>query len=136
MTTNLRTLAGVRALRALAAVLAAVGLYKFLAIAAWVLTEEGWRPGMLPWGFLAVITGPFVAAFLAMQRFPRLAAVVLMLASGLFVAVCVLYVATTGMPESPASDLPLLLVGGPVAAVALVSAVRFLRAGSARRRTA
>jgi hypothetical protein len=120
----------------LAAVLAAVGLYKFLAIAAWVVTEEGWRPGMMPWGFLVVITGPFVAAFLALPRFPRLGAVVLMLASGVFVAVCGLYVATTGMPESLASDLPLLVVGGPAAAVALVLAVRFLRAGSARRRTA
>jgi signal transduction histidine kinase len=71
----------VRRLRLLAAALTAVTVYKFLAIAVAVALEEGWQPQYLPWGFLVVISGPFLVAALLIGRFPRSGAALLMVAA-------------------------------------------------------
>jgi hypothetical protein len=133
MTTNLITRpVAVRTLRILAAVLAVVTVYKFLAIA----FAAGWKPEVLPWGFLVVISGPFVAATVLIRRFPRSGAAVLMLGSAVLVTICAGYLITNGLPEVSVSDLPLLVVGSPVGAVALVLAGRFLLTRAGRPRTA
>ena len=75
-----------RTLRLLAAALTAVTMYKFLAIAVAVALEEGWQPQYLPWGFLVVISGPFLIAALLIGRFPRSGTAVLMVASAVLVA--------------------------------------------------
>jgi hypothetical protein len=115
-----------RRLRLLAAALTAVTVYKFLAIAVAGTLEAGWQPQYLPWGFLVVISGPFLIATLLIGRFPRSGTAVLMVASAVLVAICVLYVVTNGWPEFSVSDLPLLVVGAPLGAVALVLGGRFL----------
>jgi hypothetical protein len=98
MTTNLITRpVAVRTLRILAAVLAVVTVYKFLAIAVDVALAEGWRPQVLPWGFLVVISGPFVAATVLIGQLPRSGTAVLMLASAVFVTVR----AAEGRPACP-----------------------------------
>jgi len=137
MTTNLITRpVAARTLRILAAVLAVVTVHKFLAIAVAVALEKGWKPEFLPWGFLVVFSGPFVAATVLIHRYPRSGAAVLMLASAMLVTICAGYLITSGLPEFPVSDLPLLVVGGPVAAVALVLAGRFLFTRTGRAGTA
>jgi hypothetical protein len=113
-------------LRLIATALTAVTLYKFLAIAVAVALEAGWQPQVLPWGFLVVISGPLLLATVLLGRFPRSGTAVLMVASAVLVAICVLYLVTTGWPELSVSDLPLLLVGAPLGAVALVLGGRFL----------
>jgi hypothetical protein len=52
--------------------------------------------------------------------------VVLMVASVVLVAICVLFLVTDGWPGFSVSDLPLLVVGVPLGAVALVLGGRFL----------
>lgn len=137
MTSNLITRpVATRTLRILATVLAAVTLYKFLAIAVAGTLADGWQPEFLPWGFLAVICGPFVVATILIGRFPRSGAAVLMLASAVLVTICSVYLITNGLPEFSVSDLPLLVVGAPVAAVALILAGRFVFTRAGRPRTA
>jgi hypothetical protein len=121
-----------RRLRLLAAALTAVTVYKFLAIAVAGTLEAGWQPQYLPWGFLAVISGPFLIATILIGRFPRSGTAVLMVASAVLVTICVLYIATNGWPEFSVSDLPLLVVGAPLGAVALVLGGRFLLSRSRR----
>src|SRR3954453_12768795 len=115
-----------RRLRLLAAALTAVTVYKFLAIAVAVALEAGWQPQYLPWGFLGVIAGPFLIATVLIGRFPRSGVVVLMVASVVLVAICVLFLVTDGWPGFSVSDLPLLVVGVPLGAGALVFGGHFL----------
>jgi hypothetical protein len=133
----------VRRLRILAAVLAIIAVYKFAAIAATVALAEGWKPQLLPWGFLVVFCGPFVAAALMIRRFPRAGAVVLAAASAVLGTLVVLYLVQNGLwPGSGADphaaetfllDIPVLYVGGPLAVAAVVLAVRFLAGQPGRR---
>src|SRR4029453_17945797 len=101
-------------LRILAVALAAITFAKFAGIAVVVAADHGWRPGVLPWGFLIVLSGPFAAAALLLRRVARTGAVLLLLGSTVLAADCVLYVLTQGVPDG--GDLLLLIVGGPLAA--------------------
>jgi hypothetical protein len=120
-------------LRLLAVALTAVTVYKFLAITVAVALEAGWQPQYLPWGFLVVISGPFLIATVLIGRFPRSGTAVLMLGSAVLITICVLFLVTEGWPGLSVSDLPLLVVGAPLGAAALVLGGRFLLARSGRR---
>jgi hypothetical protein len=122
-----------RRLRLLAAALTAVTVYKFLAIAVAGTLESGWQPQYLPWGFLAVISGPFLIATVLIGRFPRSGTAVLMLASAVLVAICVVFLIANGWPGFSVSDSPLLVVGAPLGAVALVLGGRYLLHRTGRR---
>jgi hypothetical protein len=74
---------------------------KFLAIAVAGTLVAGWQPQYLPWGFPVVISGPFLTATVLIGWFPRSGTALLMVASAVLVAICVLYQVT---PERTASS--------------------------------
>jgi hypothetical protein len=137
---------GVRRLQIVAAVLAIITVYKFVAIALTVVLAEGWKPQLLPWGFLVVFGGSFVATTLMIRRFPRSGALLLAAASAVLGTLVVLYLVQEGLWPGPGADphvaegflldIPVLYVGGPLAVAAVVLAVRFLAGRSGRRRAA
>lgn len=135
-----------RTLRILAAALTLVTVSKFVAIA----VDAGGDPRYLPWGFLVMFSVPFLVATIMIRRFPRWGAAVLMLFSAVVLAAVVAYVLANGFgPEQVTAeqghdpnavqnywlDMPVLYLGGPLAAAALVLAGRFLL-GIRRSRTA
>jgi hypothetical protein len=129
-----------RTLQVLAAALTIVTLSKFVAIA----VDADWKPEVLPWGFLLVFTAPFLAATVLVRRFPRSGATVLMLTSAVVFTAVIAYVISNGFgPEQVTAaqghdpntaqnfwwDMPVLYLGGPLAATAVVLAGRFLLGG-------
>jgi peptidoglycan/LPS O-acetylase OafA/YrhL len=109
-----------RVLAGLAWAIAALGTLKYLALA----IEGGIARS--PWGFALVLVLPFVVGALALASRRRLGAAVIGLFAAVFAVVCAVAVSEGVSPHDYWADLVLILVGGPLALLALGLSVRVL----------
>jgi hypothetical protein len=113
----------VRLLAGISAVLAVLGLVKFLGL----LAASGFDPAQAPWAFLVLLSAPFVAAVLLLPRRPRAGAVVAGFASLLLLVVTVKAMVTHGLHQQYWGDHLVVFLGAPLAAAAIVTALRVVR---------
>jgi putative effector of murein hydrolase LrgA (UPF0299 family) len=111
-----------RILAGLAWAIAALGTFKYLALA----IEGGIARS--PWGFALVFVLPFVVGALALASRRRLGAAVVGLFATLFAVVCGVAVSGGVSLDDYWADLVVILVGGPLALVAVALSVRVLTA--------
>ena len=107
-----------------ALVLLALGCLEYLAI----LADVGFDLSQSPWVLLVVLAVPFAVVLLLLPRRPRAGLVLMVLMSGLVLAVLVVNTIRGGFARQGWADYLYAYVGGPVAAVGLVAAARELLA--------
>ncbi len=111
-----------RVLAGLASAIAALGTVKYLALA----IEGG--VARSPWGFALVLVLPFVVGALALTSRPRLGAAVVGLFATVLAVACGVAVSGGVSLDDHWADLLLILVGGPLALLAVGLSVRVLAA--------
>jgi hypothetical protein len=103
-----------------AVTIAALGLAKFFGI----MLEAG--PANSPWVFLLVLVVPFLVGPLLLPSRPRAGAVVIGVTAAFLVALSATVLVTRTL-EPYLGDYLLVFLGGPLALVGVVMAVRVLR---------
>lgn len=101
-----------------AAVLLVLGCLEYLVI----LADVGFDLTQSPWVLLVVLAVPFAVVLRLLPRRPRASLVLMMLMSGLVLAVLVVSIIENGFARQGWADYLYTYVGGPVAAVGMVAA--------------
>jgi hypothetical protein len=107
-----------------AAVLLVLGCLEYLVI----LADVGFDLTQSPWVLLVVLAVPFAVVLRLLSRRPRAALVLMVLMSGLVLAVLGVNIIENGFARQGWVDYLYAYVGGPVAAVGVVAAARELLA--------
>jgi hypothetical protein len=115
-------MATIKTVRAAAAVLLALGILKYLAI----LIDAGFDLSQAPHFFLLVFALPFVLVLLLLPRLRRAGLALMLLIGVPFVAFLVGNVVQNGFVKEGWADYLVVYVGGPVAAVGVITAARCL----------
>ena len=118
-------MATIKTVRTAAAVLLALGTLKYLAI----LIDAGFDLSQAPHFFLLVFALPFGLVLLLLPRLRRTGLVLMLLIDVSFVAFLVGNVVQNGFVKEGWADYLVVYVGGPVAAIGVITAACCLLTG-------